>query len=407
LPHLEAEEAVIHGKIVRDFRMPFHRDLSYKTIIIPGFSDTHAHPQVIDAGLESGVGLWRNSYHWIETRKLRVDEASLRADIGLSARLAELALKRAVLEGTTLIAFTGRLEANLKARLRFSSGPRLVLLPTLMDRKGWARPSDVEALYKRYSKYISDSMLQPGVFVHSIRYTRKETFMRALEMASHGRMPLGLHLSEGAPEDDVLTRLLSESTVKPKPKIVAVHCLSGDPRKLGIRCSSCPGTNALLYAKARASLGGVTSFGSDWPHLIGTMPRHLGLITKLYGRSIEAVLKRATLGGYNDYNVAYRGDLVAYDVPLEEVLTGKPTPRLVMVANNIVVDEGRIVETQETLDDIVVDTLETIRYATEVHGNGEMPKVPGPELIWEIASKARRLIIRGDGSKLTHDILFE
>jgi len=406
LPYLEAETAVIHGRIVRNFRLPFHQDVFYKTVIVPGFSDTHAHPQVIDAGLEAGIGSWRDSYHWIESRKLNVDEARLRQDLGLSKRLAELALKRAVLEGTTLVAFTGNLSANLKARLQLPLGPRMVLLPTLMDRKGWAKPAEVEALYKAYSNYIVDSMLQPGVFVHSIRYAAKETFMKALEMASRGRMPLGLHLSEGVREDEALKQLLEESPVRPKPKIVAVHCLEGDPRRLGIRCSSCPGTNILLYAKARKSLAGITSFGSDWPHLIGTMPRHLGLIMKLYGGRIEAVLSRATLGGYNDYNVSHEGDLVAYDEPLEKVLTGKPIPKLVMVARNIVVDEGRLVETGESLDDVVAATLETIKYAVDVYGRGVLPAIPGPEIIWEIASKPKN-VIRGAGLMQGPDIRSE
>ncbi|MEB3846643.1 MAG: hypothetical protein GSR74_01550, partial [Desulfurococcales archaeon] len=147
MPHLEAEIGVIHGRLVEGVRIPFKQDIFFETVILPGFSDTHAHPQVIDAGLSPGrIALWSNSYEWLETRRLAVDEAMVRRDLGLSARLAELALKRMALEGVTLAAFTGVLEANLKARLRVSPGPRLVLLPTLMDREGWSRPGEVSRL---------------------------------------------------------------------------------------------------------------------------------------------------------------------------------------------------------------------------------------------------------------------
>ncbi len=386
MPYLEADYAVIYGRVVEGARIPFPRDEYYETIILPGFSDTHAHPQVIDAGMAPrDLGSWRNSYDWIERRRLVVDEAAVRSDIGLSAHLAELALKRAVLEGVTLIAFTGRLEANLKARLRFPMGPRLVLLPTLMDRSGWARPGDVEALYERYKQYIGDSLLRPGVFVHSIRYASLETTIKALNLAYRGRMPLGLHLSEGVSEIWKFSSILSRAGRR--PRIVAVHCISDDPKLLGLRCSSCPASNIVLYGRSRPRLAGTTSFGSDWPHLLGTVPRHLPLVRALYGNRIESILSRATVGGYEDYGVSSSGDLVAYDASLEDVLSGRVLPRLVAVAGNVVVSEGRIVSTGETLRDVEEETLETIRYAAEVYGSGEPVYVPGVEAVLEAASR--------------------
>jgi len=383
LPYLEAGVGVVYGRIVEGLRIPFSRDEYYETIIVPGFSDTHAHPQVVDGGIsDETVGSWRNSYHWLEERRLVVDEAAVRGDIGLSSHLAQLALKRALLEGVTLVAFTGRLEANLKARIAFPYGPRLVLLPTIMDRAGWARPSDVAVLYSKYSRFIRDSLLRPGVFVHSIRYASRETVLSALNLAATGRMPLGLHLSEGVPEMKKFSSILAGASHR--PRVVAVHCISDDPRELGIRCSSCPGTNMVLYGRTRPGLAGTTSFGSDWPHLIGTVPRHLGLIRKLYGNKLEPILYRATMGGYLDYGVPAAGDLVAYDASLSEVMSGRVLPRLVTVAGNVVVEEGVLVPTGETLDDVERDTLDTIGYAVEAYGTGERVYVPGPELVWRI-----------------------
>jgi len=392
LPHLEAGIGVVYGRIVEGLRIPFSRDEYYETIIIPGFSDTHAHPQVVDGGIsEDSVGSWRNSYQWLEDRRLVVDEAAVRSDIGVSSHLAQLALKRALLEGVTLIALTGRLEANLKARIAFPHGPRMVLLPTIMDRAGWARPSDVAMLYSKYNRFIEDSLLRPGVFVHSIRYASEETVLAALNLAARGRMPLGLHLSEGVPEMWKFSSILARAGHR--PKIVAVHCISDNPRSLGIRCSSCPGTNMVLYGRTRPGLAGTTSFGSDWPHLIGTVPRHLGLIRKLYGNKIESILYRATMGGYLDYGVSSAGDLVAYDVDLDEVLSGRVLPRLVSVADTIVVEEGVLVSTGETLEDVEKDTLDAIRYVAEAYGSGEKVYVPGPKLVWEIEEN-----LRGAGS---------
>ncbi len=391
MPYLEANIGIVYGRVVEGIRIPAPRDEYYETILIPGFSDTHAHPQVIDGGITpSTIGVWRNSYDWLENRKLKIDEVGVRSDIGLASALAEAALKRAVLEGVTLIAFTGRLEANLKARIRFPYGPRMVMLPTIMDRAGWARPEDVEVLYQKYSRFIEDSLLRPGVFVHSIRYASRETTLSALDLAAKGRMPFGLHLSEGVAESWKFASILEH--VSPRPRIVAVHCISDDPRPLGIRCSSCPGTNIILYGRSRPRLAGTTSFGSDWPHLIGTVPRHLPLIRSLYGNRLESILYRATLGGYRDYGVPAMGDLVAYDVGLEEIMSGRHLPRLVMVAGNTVVEEGRIVTTMESLRDVEEETMELIKYAVEVYGDGGDVYIPGPSLVWELAAKisARR-----------------
>ncbi|MCE4600580.1 MAG: hypothetical protein F7C38_03335 [Desulfurococcales archaeon] len=318
----------------------------------------------------------------MDERRLHVDEVMLRQDIGLSARLAELALKRAVLEGVTLIAFTGVLEANLKARLRFPGGPRLVLLPTSMDRAGWMKPAEVLHLYNKYYNYLEDSLLRIGIFVHSLRWASRSTFREALVLASNTGMPLGLHLSEGISEKSEFVARVSEA---PRlPRIIAVHCIEDNPREMGIRCSSCPGSNMILYGRSRTSLEGVTSFGSDWPHLIGTVSRHIGLILRLFPARLGSVLYRITTGGYIDYGVQHNGDLVAYDSPLEDVITGRVLPRMVMVAGNIVVDESVIPDTGESLSDVEREVREVSKYASEVYGDGSPPLLPGPRFIWDI-----------------------
>ncbi len=390
---LEAGTAVIRGHIVEGFSMPFPRDEYYETVFLPGFSDGHAHPQVIDGGLEPGLK-WSNSYEWLATRMLHVNEADLRADIGLSAELAKLVMKRAVLEGTTLIALTGKFEANLKARVSMRYGPRVVLLPTVMRRRGWASPIDLEAAFEKYSRFINDNLLRIGIFVHSVAYAAPEMLRESLRMARQRRIPLGIHLSEGISEREDFLRA-SEAELN-NTRIIAVHCINDNYLDLGLKCVGCPGSNMLLYDKTRTSLEGVTSFGSDWPHLIGTVGSHISILAKLYAPDTRGMLYRATVGGYLDYSFPAKGDLVAYDEPLNVILDGRVRPKLVSVAGEIVVSEGRLVETGESYDDVLQDTLDVIKYAVEIHGDGVMPFMPSIEELERVLERIRGR--RGDSA---------
>ncbi|MEB3844494.1 MAG: hypothetical protein LRS48_02280 [Desulfurococcales archaeon] len=378
MPVLEADIAVLRGRIIEGFSMPFPVDTFYETVFMPGFSDTHMHPQVVDGGLEPGRA-WRNSYEWLNTRQLHVDEAKVRGDIGLSSRLAELAMYRALLEGTTLVAFTGRLEANLKAKLRAAVSPRLVLLPTVMRKEGWSTPTDLRKTIERYKNYVQDSLLRLGVFVHSLAYSSDKMLVDSIRLTKQLRGPIGIHLSEGVSEKQQFSaRALPHAR---GVRIVAVHCLNDSFNDLGLRCSSCPATNALLYRRLRGSLDGVTSFGSDWPHLVGTTGGLIPAIIKAYSPDLGGVLYRATVGGYEDYGMSWRGDIVGYDGSLEDVLRGKIMPSMVSVAGNIVVSEGEIVGLGLTHRDVVRETVETIRYAVDMYGDGTMPRIPSREEI--------------------------
>ncbi len=388
MPVLEAGLAVIRGSIIREnAKIPFPVDAYYDVVFLPGFSDAHAHPQVVDAGLYPGAK-WRSSYEWLLYRRMSVDEALVRADIGLSSRLAELALKRALLEGTTLIAFTGRFEANLKAFTRLSGKPRLVVLPTVMKRRGWYLPSQVEEAYRSYSKFMKDRLLRAGVFVHSIAYGGPDLLEAGLRLARRIRGPFGIHLSEGVSEKGEFEKLTC--CIRDNVRIVAVHCLDDDYRSLGVRCASCPASNLILYSRYLGKLERATSFGSDWPHLVGTVGRLLPVLRALYRGREREYLYRATIGGYLDYGVAWNGDIVAYNGSLSSILEGRSLPNLVAVAGKIVVSEGRLVDTGESIRDIERETLEVIEYASEVYGDGDKPIVPGLDELLERARSAAR-----------------
>ena len=373
LARLEADIAVINGKVIEKFSMPFHRDVFFETIIMPGFSDAHAHPQVIDAGLVPGQ-VWGNSYEWLMSRRLHVDEALIRNDIGLASTLTELVLKRVLLEGVTLIALTGRLEANIKAVVKGSVAPRVVLLPTVMSKRGWSRPEEIDKLFYKYRMYINDALLRPGVFVHSISYASPQMIYSSLDIARKMRAPLGMHLSEGISEKKDFLELLGDKVSN--QRVVAVHCINDDYFDLGVRCASCPVSNMILYNRTRDSLFGVTSFGSDWPHLVGSIPLHIPLFLKLFNNDFSGVLYRATTGGYNDYGVPMQGDFVAYDVPLRKVLLEGAFPKAVSVASRLMVWEGVLTSTGERYGDIIRDSYEVIKYAVEVYGDGVMPLFP-------------------------------
>jgi len=92
---IEAGIAVVHGRIVEGFRAPFREDAYYDVVLVPGFSDGHAHPQVIDGGLRRGVR-WRDSYEWIRGRDMVVDEVMVRRDLSVASKLSYLTMVRAL-----------------------------------------------------------------------------------------------------------------------------------------------------------------------------------------------------------------------------------------------------------------------------------------------------------------------
>ncbi len=366
--YIEASEAVVYGRVVENVRIPYVRDEYYRTIVMPGFSDGHAHPQVIDAGLEPGR-VWTNSYHWIEGRSLTIDEASLRSDLELSSRLAGLLYKRALLEGTTLIAVTGRLEANLSAWLKLPMKPRIVLLPTVMHRRGWTTVDDLEPAIRKLEGLVGDGLARLGVFVHSLRYSSREMLVKALRLAKSLRSVLGMHLSEGVRELGDLIRVIGRPPYG--ARIVGVHCIEDeDLQSARIQCISCPLTNLILYSRTRSDLRGVTGFGSDWPLLLGTVSRHMGVILGVFNRPLYSVLKRATIGGYRTYGLSYTGDMVAYDEGLSRILEGRARPRLVTISWQPAVVEGRLSWSGEDYDSVQRGIREAIVEAVERHGQG-------------------------------------
>ncbi|MCE4616366.1 MAG: hypothetical protein F7C09_04800 [Aeropyrum sp.] len=374
--YLEAEAAVVHGRIVEGFRAPYREDLSFKTVIVPGFSDGHAHPQVVDAGLIPGRR-WRDSYEWLEGRMLRIDERAVRSDEELASRLAAATFARSLLEGVTLVAVTGRLGANVRGWLSLPARPRAVFLPTVMDRAGWPSIGEVEREIGRLVGVLGDGLAKIGVFAHSLATTRPESVRRALKAAASLRGVLGMHMSEGLPE---LPRLLEVLGRGPYPtRIVAVHCTEIERLPPGVHCISCPASNMILYGRTRPTLAGVEGFGSDWPLLIGSTPRHLPLISGLYPGRVSEILRKATIGGYRAYLVRHEGDFVAYDEDLEEVLSGRALPVWVSIAGVPAVVEGELRGSGLAYVDVVKMAEEAVREAFDKYGDGAKPYIPSLE----------------------------
>lgn len=365
---LEADTAVVYGKVVEGFRVPFVRDEYYDTIIVPGFSDAHMHPQVVDGGVEPGR-LWRHSYDWIENRRLVVDEASVRRDISLASRLASATLKRALLEGVTMVALTGNAEANVRAWAGLHVPPKAVFLPTIIRKPGWPSLEKAREILRRLRGVIDDGLARLGVFLHSIRYAGEDQVLEAVRGARALGGLVGIHLGEGLPEGDSYRRIVGGHP--PGVRVVAVHCIDDDdPSAFGLLCASCPASNLILYGRTRRSLRGVTSFGSDWPLLIGTVARHLPLILRVFDGFVEGVLRRLTVGGYRDYGVSYTGDLAAFDVELDRLLERYEPPRLVMVAGREAVVEGMLAGTGETIGEVEREIRKLVRETIDLYGDG-------------------------------------
>ena len=368
MPAIEADTAIVYGRVVENFRVSSPVDAYFDLVVVPGFSDAHAHPQVIDAGVRPGLR-WRHSYEWLARRSLVVDEASLRADLELSARLAELALKRAVLEGTTLVALTGRLEANVAAWRRLQARPRTVFMPTIMDRGGWPSLWSVKGLIEHIEGVLEDGLARLGLFVHSIGMVSRATLVSAFKYAAHRGMPLGIHLGEGRRESHLLRALVG--LVVEGVKLIPVHCIEDDPPTPSSACVSCPVSNLLLYGRTRRKLAGVLAFGSDWPHLVGTVASHLPIILRVHRGMVEEVFRRLTVGGYVAYGLPWKGDLVAFDAKLSRLSETFEPPRLVLVSWRPVVVEGEVQWTGERLVDVVRETREAVREAIDLYSTGD------------------------------------
>jgi len=369
---IEAGIAVVHGRIVEGFRAPFRENAYYDVVLVPGFSDGHAHPQVVDGGLRRGVR-WRNSYEWIRERDMVVDEVMVRRDLSVASKLSYLTMVRALLEGTTLLALTGRLAANVRAWFKLRVRPRLVLLPTVMDRVGWSL-GEVVSDYNRVSMLVSDGFARMGVFIHSLGMAGVTTIRESLSLASRGDGIVGLHLGEGVSELEEFKRVLGEP---PYPvKIIPVHCIDDDVQEVGLQCVSCPTTNIILYGRTRGSLAGISSFGSDWPLLLGTTPKHLRLIRRVFKEPLEVIARTATIGGYKLYEIPYDGDMVAFDGNLEDVMSGYVKPKLVIVNNQIAVYDGALVDPRITVEDVEKRIREAIKEVSEKYGSGAQPLIP-------------------------------
>jgi len=369
---IEAGIGVVHGRIVEGFKASFKEDSYYDVVLVPGFSDGHAHPQVVDVGFRHGVR-WRNSYEWLRERDMVVNEVMVRRDLSVASTLSYLTMVRALLEGTTLLALTGRLIASVRAWFKLRVRPRLVLLPTVMDRAGWSL-GEVVSDYSRVSMLISDGFARMGVFIHSMGMAGAATIREALSLASRGDGIVGLHLGEGVSELEGFKRVFG---MPPYPvKIIPVHCIDDEVQEVGLQCVSCPATNIILYGRTRGSLAGVSSFGSDWPLLLGTTPRHLKLIRRVFKEPVEVIAKIATIGGYKLYEMPYDGDMVAFDGSLEDVMSGSVRPKLVVVNNQVAAYDGVLVESQMTIDDVERRIREVIKEVSEKYGGGVQPLMP-------------------------------
>lgn len=338
--NIEASNLIVPGKGVKEnvlIKAKGRGSLYFETIVSPGFADAHAHPQVIDAGLDGR--LWRNSIEWIQHRKLRVDEAALRKDTVLSKRLAEVVLMKSALNGVTLIALVGSYKANFDAVVSLTYRPRAVIMPTVMTRNGWLYGEKMKPQLEKVRILFNDGVAKPGVFVHSVHFTDKNDITLAYELSERLGIPFGIHLSEGTKDSEILMRILARAA----QKLVAVHCIDEDCKKLGFNVVACPESNITLYGRTLRDLSRIDAFGSDWPLILGTLGEQYRKLTRYYSHANPLkVLEKATLGGYAVYDVPRTGDLVCYDESPEKVLRGEAKPRHVFVNFKLVVEEGTI-----------------------------------------------------------------
>lgn len=337
--------------------------LYVETALVPGFSDAHAHPQVVDYG----GGRWSNAYEWMAGRKLKVDEAALRADIELSSKLAAAAMLRELLDGVTMVAAVGRGEANLRAHRRLPAKPRLVVLPTILE-SAWGWLNAWSAINVVLSLASLDGTVAVGLFVHSLGHVSPESLKSAHEAAKALGVPFGLHLSEGVDELAKLASLLNLKEGEDSG-VVAVHCISGSGfKRYGIRVVHCPLSNLVLYGRTLNDVSEVDALGSDWPLLLGSALAAYKAAVEIHGREKAAtLLEKATVGGYRVYNIGWEGDAALFDEPLERVAEGSATPKFVAVRGELAVEEGEVVGSGVTRKDVDKAVCELIKMAEELY----------------------------------------
>ena len=317
------------------FEAEIAHDVYFDIVVAPGLSDAHAHPQVIDVGSPPDIK-WQHSYEWLRYRKLRVDEASLRADLELSSRLAKAVLMLSLLDGVTMIALTGSFDANLRAVKQLGETPRVYLTPTIMDREGWSTP---EQVFVRYISHLSqwNGYYRVGFFVHSLGLSDKSYVVSSYKMARKLGLAFALHLSEGLDEVETLEEILGREV-----EATAVHCIEKPSkcRKLGLKVVHCPVSNLYLFGRTLDRLEYFDALGSDWPLVTGTLSVTLRVASSIHGR-VTGVLEKATVGGYRVFGMDWDGDFAAYDGRLEDVISGSARPVYVFVRGKPVVVERR------------------------------------------------------------------
>lgn len=335
-------------------------DMYFDVVMTPGFSDAHAHPQVIDVGSEPGRR-WSHSYEWLKGRRLRVDEASLRMNLALSSNLAKATLLKSLFDGVTMIALTGSFEANFMAVRELGLTPRVQFTPTVMDRAGWSTP---EKVFRHYVENISewDGYYRVGFFIHSLGMASRSSIVFSYRMSKNSGLPLALHLSEGVDEVDELVRLLGDAR-----GIVAVHCIEKPEkcRRYGLKIVHCPLSNLYLFGRTIRGLEYFDALGSDWPLVTGTLRETYRMAVKVHGETV-GLLEKATLGGYRVFNVPWNGDLAAFTGKVGDVISGRARPDYVFVRKRPVIVEREY--RGLTLRDVEKFAREQIRVALEKHG---------------------------------------
>lgn len=314
----------------------FKKSLWFESGVFPGFVDAHAHPHVIDAGLNGGP--WKNYVEWLSSRKLRIDEGALREDLNACTRLSKLTLMLSALQGTTLISLTGNFKANTRAVTELKKRPRVVATPTIIDKQGWEPFERILPILRYIETLDTNETFRLGIFCHSLRFTRRKHIVKSYKLAENNGLIFALHLSEGVKELQKLTKTLK---LPGKTKIIGVHCTEReDYKSKGVHVVQCLSSNLALYGKTQRNLGLIECFGSDWPLIFGGILTEIKKALSVHGkRKLFEIIRKTTVNGYKLYNVNYSGDYVFFGAPLKKTIQYKIKPLYVLIRGEIVVAE--------------------------------------------------------------------